>query len=59
GDASDVAAKKLRECCSKHNIHVSAWSPLGAPNTWWGKNLVMDSPVIKEITHKHGKTIAQ
>ncbi|KAH9331664.1 hypothetical protein KI387_003772, partial [Taxus chinensis] len=51
--------KKLRECCSKHNIHVSAWSPLGAPNTWWGTNLVMDSPVIKEIAHKHGKTTAQ
>ncbi|XP_059073807.1 uncharacterized protein LOC131035582 [Cryptomeria japonica] len=25
--------KKLRDYCSKHNIHVIAWSPLGAPNT--------------------------
>ncbi|KAH9314797.1 hypothetical protein KI387_023424, partial [Taxus chinensis] len=51
--------KKLRECCSKHNIHLSAWSPLGAPNTPWGTNLVMDNPLIQEIAQKHGKTKAQ
>ncbi|KAH9331653.1 hypothetical protein KI387_003761, partial [Taxus chinensis] len=50
---------KLREFCSKHNIHVSAWSPLGAPNTPWGSNLVMDNPLIHEIAQKHGKTKAQ
>ncbi|XP_059073038.1 non-functional NADPH-dependent codeinone reductase 2-like isoform X2 [Cryptomeria japonica] len=44
--------KKLRDYCSKHNIHVSAWSPLGAPNTTWGSNLVMDDPFIHEISQK-------
>ncbi|GLJ06321.1 hypothetical protein SUGI_0036330 [Cryptomeria japonica] len=51
--------KKLRDYCSKHNIHVSAWSPLGAPNTPWGSNLVMDDPIIHEISQKYGKTRAQ
>ncbi|XP_057823221.2 NADPH-dependent aldo-keto reductase, chloroplastic isoform X1 [Cryptomeria japonica] len=51
--------KKLRECCSKHNIHVSAWSPLGAPNNPWGSNVVIDNPLIQEIAEKHGKTRAQ
>ncbi|KAH9297701.1 hypothetical protein KI387_029383, partial [Taxus chinensis] len=50
---------KLREFCSKHRIHVSAWSPLGAPTTPWGSNAVMDNPVIQEISQKHGKTRAQ
>ncbi|GLJ48223.1 hypothetical protein SUGI_1018230 [Cryptomeria japonica] len=51
--------KKLREYCSKMKIQVCAFSPLGAPNTPWGSNIVMDSPVIKEIAQKHGKSIAQ
>ncbi|GLJ48227.1 hypothetical protein SUGI_1018300 [Cryptomeria japonica] len=51
--------KKLREYCSKMKIQVCAWSPLGAPKTPWGSNAVMDSPVIKEIAQKHGKSIAQ
>ncbi|KAH9331657.1 hypothetical protein KI387_003765 [Taxus chinensis] len=50
---------KLREFCSKHNIHVSGWSPLGAPNTPWGSNLVMDNPLIQEIAQRHGKSKAQ
>ncbi|XP_057868593.1 aldo-keto reductase family 4 member C11 [Cryptomeria japonica] len=51
--------KKLRDYCSKHNIHVSAWSPMGAPNTSWGSNLVMDDPLVHEISQKYGKTRAQ
>ena len=51
--------KKLRDYCSKHNIHVSAWSPLGAPNTPWGSNVVIENPIIQEIAQKHGKTKAQ
>ncbi|XP_057823337.1 NADPH-dependent aldo-keto reductase, chloroplastic isoform X1 [Cryptomeria japonica] len=51
--------KKLRDYCNKHSIHVSAWSPLGAPNTPWGSNEVIDNPLILEIAQKHGKTRAQ
>uniref|UniRef100_A0A0D6QX86 NADP-dependent oxidoreductase domain-containing protein n=1 Tax=Araucaria cunninghamii TaxID=56994 RepID=A0A0D6QX86_ARACU len=51
--------KKLRDYCSKMKIQVCAWSPLGGPNTPWGSNVVMDNPLIKEIAHKHGKSIAQ
>lgn len=51
--------KKLRDYCSKHNIHVIAWSPLGAPNTPWGSNAVMDNPLFQEIAQKHGKTRTQ
>lgn len=49
----------LREVCSKANIHVSAWGPLGAPNTRWGSHAVLDHPTIKEIASKHEKTPAQ
>lgn len=51
--------KKLRDYCSKVNIHVSAWSPLGGLPNAQGSNGVMDNPVIKEIAEKHGKTTAQ
>jgi len=51
--------KKLRDYCSKVNIHVSAWSPLGGPPNAHGSNGVMDNPDIKEIAEKHGKTTAQ
>jgi len=51
--------KKLRDYCSKVNIHVSAWSPLGGAPNAQGSNGVMDNPVIKEIAEKHGKTTAQ
>ncbi|GLJ48219.1 hypothetical protein SUGI_1018190 [Cryptomeria japonica] len=51
--------KKLRDYCRKMKIQVCAWSPLGAPKTPWGSNVVMDNPVIKEIAQKHGKSTAQ
>eukprot|EP00253_Pinus_taeda_P002086 PITA_02086 len=51
--------QKLRDYCSKVNIHVSAWSPLGGPPNAQGSNGVIDNPVIKEIAEKYGKTTAQ
>ncbi|MCO5612938.1 hypothetical protein L7F22_067211 [Adiantum nelumboides] len=51
--------KKLRETCKKVNVHVSAWSPLGAPETRWGSSAVIENPDIKAIAEKHGKTSAQ
>eukprot|EP00249_Psilotum_nudum_P020476 c27721_g1_i1 orf=168-1124(+) len=51
--------RKLLEYCNKANIHVSAWSPLGAPSTAWGTLMVLEHPVIKEIAIKHGRTPAQ
>eukprot|EP01018_Ginkgo_biloba_P024816 Gb_30795 [translate_table: standard] len=53
--------KKLRDYCSKMNIHVSAWSPLGGPGLPWGSNsnAVMDNPVIHGIAKIHGKSPAQ
>eukprot|EP01018_Ginkgo_biloba_P024803 Gb_31078 [translate_table: standard] len=51
--------KKLRDYCSKMNIHVCAWSPLGAPGSPFGSNAVMHNPVIHDIAKIHGKTPAQ
>eukprot|EP01018_Ginkgo_biloba_P024800 Gb_06778 [translate_table: standard] len=51
--------KKLRDYCNKMNIHVCAWSPLGAPGLPWGSNAVMDNPVIHDIAKIHGKSPAQ
>ncbi|CAM6097843.1 unnamed protein product [Calypogeia fissa] len=52
---------KLREYCNQKGIHVTAWSPLGAPGygSVWGTNEVLDNPILKEIAEKHGKTVAQ
>lgn len=51
--------KRLRDFCSAKGIHVSAWSPLGAPGTKYGSNLVLDHPTIKEIAAKYGKSRGQ
>eukprot|EP01018_Ginkgo_biloba_P029853 Gb_16726 [translate_table: standard] len=51
--------KKLLDYCTKLNIHITAWSPLGAVGAPWGSTSVMDNPVIHEIAQKHGKTPAQ
>ncbi|KAJ9160195.1 hypothetical protein P3X46_025617 [Hevea brasiliensis] len=51
--------KKLRDFCEKKGIHITAYSPLGAKGTLWGKNLVLDCKVLKEIADAKGKTIAQ
>ncbi|KAM4075840.1 hypothetical protein ACJW30_12G019400 [Castanea mollissima] len=50
---------KLRETCADHKIHVSAYSPLGAPGNAWGSTAVVDSPIIRSIALKHKATPAQ
>ncbi|KAK9292185.1 hypothetical protein L1049_020145 [Liquidambar formosana] len=51
--------KKLREFCGEHKIHVSAYSPLGAPGNSWGSTAVIENPIIKSIALKHKATPAQ
>ncbi|XP_027103969.1 NADPH-dependent aldo-keto reductase, chloroplastic-like [Coffea arabica] len=51
--------RKLREVCRKHNIHVSAYSPLGAPGNCWGSTAVVDHPILKSVALKHKATPAQ
>ncbi|XVE56398.1 hypothetical protein DITRI_Ditri04bG0005700 [Diplodiscus trichospermus] len=51
--------RKLREICGNHNIHVSAYSPLGGPGNSWGSTAVVDNPLIKSIALKHQATPAQ
>ncbi|KAI5059988.1 hypothetical protein GOP47_0024408 [Adiantum capillus-veneris] len=51
--------KQLRETCKRANVHVSAWSPLGAPRESWGSPAILDEPILKEIAAKLGKTPAQ
>ncbi|XAR53158.1 Methylecgonone reductase [Bertholletia excelsa] len=51
--------QKLREFCKEKGIHVSAWSPLSANGASWGSLAVMDSPVLKDIASKRGKSVAQ
>ena len=51
--------KNLREYCKTKNIVITAYSPLGAKGTSWGSNDVMDSELLKQIGHAHGKTVAQ
>ncbi|MCO5602041.1 hypothetical protein L7F22_056168 [Adiantum nelumboides] len=51
--------RSLRETCKKANVHVSAWSPLGAPLMSWGTPEILNDPIIKDIASKHSKTPAQ
>nr|XP_017224014.1 PREDICTED: non-functional NADPH-dependent codeinone reductase 2-like isoform X2 [Daucus carota subsp. sativus] len=51
--------KKLREFCKEKNIHVTAYSPLGAKGTIWGTNKVMDSEMLQEIAVAKGKSLPQ
>ncbi|XWS34383.1 hypothetical protein CRYUN_Cryun21dG0034300 [Craigia yunnanensis] len=51
--------KKLREFCKAKGIHVIAYSPLGASNTKWGDNRILDCDVLEEIAKAKGKTPAQ
>eukprot|EP00249_Psilotum_nudum_P009135 c21730_g1_i1 orf=211-1152(+) len=50
---------RLREYGKKINLHISAFSPLGAIGSSWGNRVVLEHPVIREIASKHGKTPAQ
>ncbi|GLJ06587.1 hypothetical protein SUGI_0042600 [Cryptomeria japonica] len=51
--------RKLREYCSKLNIHVSAYAPLGSPAKSWGSRRLLDSHVINGIAQKYSKTNGQ
>ncbi|KAL3693028.1 hypothetical protein R1sor_006679 [Riccia sorocarpa] len=50
---------KLRDFCKRNGIQVIAWAPLAAPGVFYGVRSVIESPVIKDIAVKHGKTPAQ
>ncbi|KAJ1296022.1 hypothetical protein BS78_01G266800 [Paspalum vaginatum] len=50
---------KLRAFCREKGIQVCAYSPLGAKGAPWANNSVMDCPLLKQIAHERGKTIAQ
>jgi len=52
---------KIIDFCHAHNIHITAYSPIGTPFSKFteGKAKVIDEPVVKEIAAKHGKTVTQ
>ena len=50
---------KLRAFCTEKGIQLCAFSPLGAKGTAWANNSVMECPVLKQIAHEKGKTVAQ
>ncbi|CAM8891081.1 unnamed protein product [Rhodiola kirilowii] len=57
GMASKAAATTLQ---GKWYIHITAYSPLGAPGTKWGDNRVLNSDVVlQQIAKVKGKTVAQ
>ena len=51
--------KKLKEFCKAKDIHITAYSPLGANGTKWGDNRIVECDVLEEIAKAHGKTTAQ
>ncbi|KAI5746771.1 hypothetical protein M8J77_007302 [Diaphorina citri] len=51
--------RKLIDFCKKHNITVTAYSPLGAPWTNPDKPLLINDDVLKEIADKYRKSPAQ
>ncbi|KAI8141058.1 NADP-dependent oxidoreductase domain-containing protein [Fennellomyces sp. T-0311] len=48
---------ELLEFCAKENVHVTAYSPLG--NNVYGKERIVDDPVIVNLAKKLNKTPAQ
>mmetsp|Transcript_36305 Transcript_36305/g.79274 ORF Transcript_36305/g.79274 Transcript_36305/m.79274 type:complete len:319 (+) Transcript_36305:54-1010(+) len=53
--------EELLEHCRKHNIVLTAYSPLGGPERPWAKEgepTLLDDPKIKEVADKFGKTNA-
>ncbi|XP_022966626.1 NADPH-dependent aldo-keto reductase, chloroplastic-like [Cucurbita maxima] len=51
--------EKLHEFCKSKGVHLSGYSPLGSPGTTWLNGDVLQSPILKEIADKLGKTPAQ
>ncbi|KZV19194.1 D-galacturonate reductase-like [Dorcoceras hygrometricum] len=51
--------EKLKEFCKEKGIHITAYSPLGANNTKWGDNRIVDNEVLADIAKSRGKTTAQ
>ncbi|KAJ0553538.1 putative D-galacturonate reductase [Helianthus annuus] len=51
--------KKLNDFCKKKDILLTGYSPLGAYNTVWGHNRVMECDVLQDIAKSRGKTVAQ
>ncbi|CAL4941000.1 unnamed protein product [Urochloa decumbens] len=50
---------KLRAFCRDKGIQLCAYSPLGGKRARWANNSVMDSPILEQIAHEKGKTVAQ
>ncbi|GFP88464.1 methylecgonone reductase [Phtheirospermum japonicum] len=50
---------KMLQFCKEKNIHVCAWSPLGANGAMWGSLSVMESPILKQIATTTNKSVAQ
>ncbi|XP_024871506.1 1,5-anhydro-D-fructose reductase-like, partial [Temnothorax curvispinosus] len=51
--------EKLVDFCKKHNITVTAYSPLGQPGNSSGMDNKLDSPLILQLAKKYKKTPAQ
>lgn len=51
--------RKLLEFCKAKGVVITAYSPLGAVNTIWGTNRVMENGLLNQIAEAHGKTVAQ
>ncbi|KAL3679864.1 hypothetical protein R1sor_022820 [Riccia sorocarpa] len=54
---------KVRTFMKTHNIHLTAYSPVGSWGTSWGTSGVtvnlLEQPVLKKIAESHGKSPAQ
>ncbi|KAH6771363.1 hypothetical protein C2S52_016166 [Perilla frutescens var. hirtella] len=48
--------KKLRDFCKEKGIHITAYSPLGANNTKWGDNRIVESDAIADIAKARGNS---
>ncbi|MCO5559820.1 hypothetical protein L7F22_013424 [Adiantum nelumboides] len=51
--------QKLREFCQMQGVHVSAWSPLGAPGTKYGSIEVLTHPTVAHLAHLYSKSTSQ
>jgi diketogulonate reductase-like aldo/keto reductase len=50
--------KELREFSASKNIHISAYSPLGTPDSQPDSKKLMDDPTVNEIAKKYNKQAA-